>query len=130
MTESSYPRIAKEWKRGTPLSEAKVVFEGKAEDISIGAFHDDTRGFERDFVYRGLTFYTNELYLRGKDGTLTKLDLPDGANKGVQREWLTVELRQPWNVGGKTLLVGDSAHAMVPSEYWPRSAIARRGSCS
>jgi prolyl oligopeptidase len=101
MTSSGYPRIAKLWQRGTPLSEAQVVFEGKPEDISIGAFHDDTRGFERDFVYRGLTFYTNELYLRGKDGKLTKLDLPDGANKGVQREWLTVELRQPWSVGGK-----------------------------
>jgi prolyl oligopeptidase len=101
MTSSGYPRIAKEWKRGTPLSEARVVFEGKPEDISIGAFHDDTRGFERDFVYRGLTFYTNELYLRGKDGTLTRLDLPDGASKGVQREWLTVELRQPWSVGGE-----------------------------
>lgn len=101
MTDSGYPRIAKEWKRGTPLSEARTIFEGQASDISVGAYRDDTPGWERDFVYRGLTFYTNELYLRGEGDKLTKLDLPDGAQKGVFREWLSVELRQPWAVGGK-----------------------------
>jgi len=106
MTSSGYPRVAKEWKRGTPMSEAKLVFEGQASDISVGAFHDDTPGWERDFVYRGLTFYTNELYLRGKDGKLTRFDLPDGAQKGVFREWLSVELRQPWSVGGKDHAAG------------------------
>ena len=106
MTSSGYPRIAKEWKRGTPIAEAKLVFEGRDSDISVGAFHDDMPGFERDFVYRGLTFYTNELYLRGKDGSLTKLDLPDGAQKGVFREWLSVELRQPWRVGGEDHAAG------------------------
>ena len=29
LTESGYPRIVKEWKRGTPLAEAAVVFEGR-----------------------------------------------------------------------------------------------------
>ena len=106
MTSSGYPRVAKEWKRGTPMSEAKVVFEGQASDISVGAYRDDTPGWERDFVYRGLTFYTNELYLRGKDGKLTRFDLPDGAQKGVFREWLSVELRQPWSVGGKDYAAG------------------------
>ena len=102
MTDSGYPRVVKEWKRGTPMSEAKVVYEGEKTDISIGAFHDDTPGWERDFVYRGLTFYTNELYLRKDDGELAKLDLPDGSQKGVFREWLSVELRQPWEVAGTT----------------------------
>ena len=106
MTSSGYARIAKEWKRGTPMADAKVVYEGQDSDISVGAFHDDTPGYERDFVYRGLTFYTNELYLRGKDGSLTKLDLPDGSQKGVVREWLTVELRQPWTIGGEEHAAG------------------------
>lgn len=105
MTSSGYARIAKEWQRGTPMAEAKVVYEGQDSDISVAAFHDDTPGYERDFVYRGLTFYTNELYLRGKGG-LTKLDLPDGAQKGVVREWLTVELRQPWTIGGEAHAAG------------------------
>jgi prolyl oligopeptidase len=101
MTSSGYARIAKQWRRGTPMADAKVVYEGQDSDIAVSAFHDDTPGYERDFVYRALTFYTNELYLRGKDGALTKLDLPDGAQKGVVREWLSVELRQPWSIGGE-----------------------------
>ena len=36
MTTSGYPRIVKLWKRGTPLSAAKTIFEGKTEDV--GAF--------------------------------------------------------------------------------------------
>jgi prolyl oligopeptidase len=106
MTSSGYPRLAKEWKRGTPMSAAKTVYEGQESDISVGAYRDHTPGFERDFVYRGLTFYTNELYLRGKAGALTKLDLPDGAQKSAFREWLSVELRQPWTVGGRDYQAG------------------------
>ena len=106
MTSSGYPRIAKEWKRGTPMSAAKTVYEGQESDIWISAYRDHTPGFERDFVYRGLTFYTNELYLRDKAGALTKLDLPDGAQKSAFREWLSVELRQPWTVGGRVYTAG------------------------
>ena len=52
LTKSGYPRIVKEWKRGTPLAEAAVVFEGRPEDMSVGAHRDLTPGFERDFVVR------------------------------------------------------------------------------
>ena len=55
MTTSGYPRIVKEWRRGTPLSAATPVYEGQASDVGAGAWHDDTPGFERDFVSRGIT---------------------------------------------------------------------------
>ncbi|MBP3984212.1 S9 family peptidase [Pseudoxanthomonas helianthi] len=106
MTSSGYPRIAKEWKRGTPLSAASVVYEGKPDDMYIAAMHDDTPGFERDFVSRTLAFYNDELYLRGKDDKLIKIDAPNSANKGAHREWLTLELREPWSVGGKEYKAG------------------------
>ncbi len=96
MTPSGYPRIVKEWKRGTPLSAATVVYEGTNEDMYIAAYHDSTPGFERDFVSRTIAFYNDELYLRGSDGKLTKIDAPNSANKSVHREWLTLELREPW----------------------------------
>ena len=106
MTSSGYPRIVKEWKRGTPLDSAKVVYEGKPDDMYIAAYHDDTPGFQRDFVSRTLAFYNDELYVRSADGTLAKIDAPNSANKGVFREWLTLELRDPWTVGGKTYAAG------------------------
>ncbi len=105
-TESGYPRIVKRWKRGTPLESAEVVYEGKDDDMYIAAFHDDTPGFERDFVSRTIAFYNDELYLVGKDGKLAKVDAPNSANKGVKRQWLTLELREPWSVGGRTYAAG------------------------
>ena len=82
MTTSGYPRIVKEWKRGTPLAAAETVYEGQPDDVAVGALHDDTPGFERDFVYRGITFYTSELFLR-RDGKLLKIEKPDDANASV-----------------------------------------------
>jgi prolyl oligopeptidase len=34
-TSSGYPRITKEWKRGTPLTEAKTLFEGQVDDVEV-----------------------------------------------------------------------------------------------
>jgi prolyl oligopeptidase len=108
MTSSGYPRMVKQWKRGTPMQSATLVYEGKPEDMYISAMRDDTPGYERDFVSRTLAFYNDELYLRapGADARLTKIDVPNSANKSVHREWLTLELREPWNVGGKTYPAG------------------------
>jgi prolyl oligopeptidase len=106
LTASGYPRIVKEWKRGTPLAEAKVVYEGKPADMYIAAYRDLTPGFERDFVSRTIAFYNDELYVRGKDGKLTKIDVPNSANKAVHNQWLTVELREPWAVKGTSYPAG------------------------
>ncbi|RMF42793.1 MAG: S9 family peptidase [Planctomycetota bacterium] len=117
LTQSGYPRIAKLWRRGTPLSEAEVVYEGRPEDMYIAAYHDDSPGFERDFVSRTLAFYNDELYLLKPDGGLQKIDAPNSANKGVFRQHLFLELREPWNVDQHTypagaLLVTDFAAFM------------------
>lgn len=106
MTSSGYPRIAKLWRRGTPVEEAEIVYEGKPDDMYIGAAHDDSPGFERNFVQRTLAFYNDEMYLRSDDGKLTKIDAPNSANKRVFREYLMLELRKPWEVGGKTYKAG------------------------
>ncbi|RMH92901.1 S9 family peptidase [Lysobacter pythonis] len=101
-TSSGYPRIAKRWKRGTPLSAAETVFEGKPGDMYISAMHDDTPGFERDFISNTIAFYNNELYLLGKDGKLAKVHAPNSVEKDVHREWLALQPREDWTVGGKT----------------------------
>ncbi|AXK73438.1 S9 family peptidase [Lysobacter sp. TY2-98] len=106
MTPSGYPRIAKEWTRGTPLASATTVYEGTNDDMYIAALHDSTPGFERDFVSRTIAFYNDELYLRDKDGTLAKIDAPNSAQKHVHREWLALELREPYTVNEKTYKAG------------------------
>ncbi len=106
LTQSGYPRIVKLWRRGTPLSQAEVVYEGRPEDMYISAYHDDSPGFERDFVSRTLAFYNDELYVLGDDGSLQKIDAPNSANKGVFRQHLFLELREPWTVGDNSYPAG------------------------
>ena len=106
LTSSGYPRIVKQWTRGTPLASAKTVYDGKPDDMYISALHDDTPGFQRDFVSRTLAFYNDELYLRGADGQLTKVDAPNSAQKGVHKDWLLLELREPYTAGGQTYAAG------------------------
>ncbi len=106
LTTSGYPRVAKIWKRGTPLSEARTIFEAKQTDMMGTAFHDSTKGFERDFLVRTPSFFTSETYLLAKDGSKRKIEVPEDAESSVQREWLLVKLRTPWTVGGKTYAEG------------------------
>ena len=106
MTSSGYPNIVKQWRRGTPMSAATLVYEGQPGDMYIAAAHDHTPGFARDFVSRTLAFYNDELYLRAADGKLAKVDAPNSANKSVHKDWLLLELRDPYEAGGKTHAAG------------------------
>jgi prolyl oligopeptidase len=106
LTSSGYPRLAKRWKRGTPLAAAAVVFEGAATDISVSAWRDPTPGFQRDFAQRSPSFFTNETFLVGPGGKLTRLEVPLDAKSAVHREWLLVELRTAWTAGGRTFPAG------------------------
>ncbi len=112
-TSSGYPRIVKEWTRGTPMAEAKPVYEGTEADMYIYAYRDHTPGFSRDLVARVLAFYNDELYLRGTDGALSKIDAPNSAKKSVFRDWLGLELRDAWEVGGKTYPAGSLLFAKL-----------------
>jgi prolyl oligopeptidase len=112
MTDSGYPRIAKLWQRGTPLEKAKLIYEGKQDDMSVGAMHDDSPGFERNFVSRNIAFYNDELYWLKSPEELVKIDAPNTANKSVFKNFLLLELREPWTIqsetySGGSLLVAD-----------------------
>ncbi|MEY9834948.1 prolyl oligopeptidase family protein [Streptacidiphilus sp. EB103A] len=101
LTDSGYPRLTKEWRRGTSPDQAVTVFEGRSDDVSVGAYHDPTPGFERDFVYRSIDFYRSELYLRPAEGDLVRVDVPEDAEASVHREWLLVRPRSAWQTGGR-----------------------------
>lgn len=101
MTSSGYPRIVKEWRRGTPLAAAPTLFEAAPDDLGVGAYRDFTPGHEHQFISRQIDFYSSELFLR--DGAaLTKIDKPADANAYTVRDQLIVELRSAWTVAGTT----------------------------
>ncbi|WP_018501559.1 prolyl oligopeptidase family serine peptidase [Parafrankia discariae] len=98
LTSSGYPRLVREWRRGTPLGDAVTVFEGEPDDVSVGAYHDSTEGFERDFVRRSVDFYRTDTFLRAPTG-LVRIDVPEDAHASVHREWLLITTRSEWVVG-------------------------------
>ena len=120
MTDSGYPRILKRWKRGTPLSEAKTVFEGRREDTWVGVSVDHTPGFERTLVVRALDFYRQETFLLQGDALL-RLEVPDDArirfmhSAGVAGDTLLLELRSDWRVGERVHPKGSLLAADFPA---------------
>ena len=105
-TQSGYARITKIWRRGTPIGEAKTVFEGKLEDISVSANQTEQKGYPtRQFVRRGVTFFTAETQVI-EGGKLTKVDIPADANFSYFRDQMGVRLKSAWTVGGKTFKQG------------------------
>ncbi|MDZ4852124.1 MAG: prolyl oligopeptidase family serine peptidase [Pirellulaceae bacterium] len=106
MTPSGYPRIAKRWRRGTPMSSAETIYEGEALDMAISAVHDDSPGFERNFINRAIAFYNDELYFLPDSGKPMKIDAPNTSNKSVFRDTLAIELRDPWETAERTYASG------------------------
>jgi prolyl oligopeptidase len=61
LTESGYPRIAKLWKRGTPLSGAVPVMEGEPSDVWAGGYVN-IRPEDRTFVVGRATSFWESKY--------------------------------------------------------------------
>ncbi|AOW93262.1 prolyl oligopeptidase [Rhodococcus sp. WMMA185] len=114
MTNSGYPRIAKRWRRGTPLAEAITVFEGEPTDVSVSASYDDTPGYTRHFISRSLDFYNSERYQLLSDGSLQRIETPTDAAASVYRNWLTIRPRTDWEVDGTIHPAGSLLVANYP----------------
>ncbi len=114
-TKSGYPRIVKEWKRGAALSEARTIFEGAVDDVSVTASHVRDHGREYDFIERGTTFFTDETFVRRGDQWV-RIDKPNDAEVRTFGDQILIRLRTDWNVGGKQF-AGGSLLAADFDEY-------------
>ena len=102
LTNSGYPRTVRLWKRGTPLAEAKQIFEGTVDDVAVSAFSDITPEGRYDIVSKTPEFFRGTTYLI-LDGRLVKLDLPEDADMlGFFKDQMLVTLRSDWTIGGTT----------------------------
>jgi prolyl oligopeptidase len=105
LTDSGYPRVVKRWRRGTPLADAEMVFEGARSDVNVVASTSRVPGFERTLIGRALDFWNEEVYeLRGAE--LIRIDAPTDASVSLHREWLLIELRSDWSFGNATYTAG------------------------
>lgn len=107
MTDSGYPFIVKEWKRGEPLSAAREVFRGAKSDV--GAFPFDTEGEDGARmvgVVQAATFFTSVNY-RLDGGAAQKITLPERATiRGIHKGLVIATLDEDWAIGGQTFAKG------------------------
>jgi prolyl oligopeptidase len=100
LTSSGYPRFVKIWKRGTPLSEAKTIFEGKAEDVASSGTSVIQADGRYDLVTRTPAFFRQETFLLTGD-KLSKIDIPEDAEpRAFFRGRMLFSLRSDWTPPG------------------------------
>ncbi len=106
MTTSEYPRQIHIWQRGTPQSEAELVFEGKTSDVLVTAMRLWDKDTPYDVFVRLPTFFTREYHIY-RDGEAHRIDVPGDANlAGVLDGQLLVELKSDWQMGEVTYRQG------------------------
>jgi len=107
MTESGYPRLAKLWKRGTPISEASLIGEGQKTDVGYWAGTFELADGTREIMAsRSITFYDSEyIWFPRKDDKISegvKLPIPAKINiYGSFKDQFLIQLNEDWR-GYKT----------------------------
>ncbi len=115
LTESGYPRTSRFWKRGTPLREAELIFEGKTADVSAGAYAFWHRGERRRVAYRSLDFFHTEEFL-WHDGGWVRIEKPDDVEFSLAGDHLLFHPRKDWVTPGRTW-AADSLLAMKTERF-------------
>ena len=101
LTESGYPRVVKQWRRGQSLDAAEVLFEGETTDV--GTFGGVVWSAARsDLVVRRATDFFHERRFIWRDGAFVHLPIPDDASVGIDRDWLIIELKSDWAIGTRS----------------------------
>ena len=100
LTDSGYPRVTREWHRGTALSESTIVHEGEVTDVAVHMSITKHRHHSYTLRSRSITFYTskNELFLP-RENRWVELGVPLDAEISVYSDQLLVLLRSKWDIG-------------------------------
>ncbi len=106
VTTSGYPKEVKLWKRGTPLSDAKTLFEGKETDMGIWGYTDQQPNKTYQLITQRTSFYSGNYYVI-ENGQLVKLDLPDDIElSGIFNGNAIFQLKSDLTANGNTFPLG------------------------
>ena len=112
VTSSGYPRQIRAWKRGTPLNEAPVVFEGEEADVSVSGFASRSGVHKYEWRMRSTSFYTAVYWVRkiledGQTSEWCQINIPDDASVSLMHDQALLTLRTDWETtAGRTLVAG------------------------
>ncbi len=126
LTASGYPRIVKLWRRGQTLADAKIVFEGRSEDViaSPAVFHGPDGSLA--LVSRSVTYFETEYFALTPEGTTVQLPLPQSADaKAAMGGNLILTLRKDWTPEGGSLIKQGSLISFALKDYLATRAMPR-----
>jgi len=105
-TISGYARTARLYRRGTEFAAAPVVFECKRDDMAAWGGRDRGPRYPRTQYRRQIDFEHHEDFVEQDGSGRIKLDIPGDAHVSVDHDWLMLNLRTEWNVGGRLYPAG------------------------
>eukprot|EP00667_Euglena_gracilis_P003903 EG_transcript_3914 len=107
LLENGCPRTVREWRRGTPLRDARLVYEGEHSDISITGYFIRHAGHAFEWRYRYLSFFAYHKFVRpAAHDDWTELPLPLHSQISQFRDQVLVTLREEWELQGQTFRCG------------------------
>ena len=117
LTASGYPRIVKLWRRGQPITDAKIVFEGRPEDVVISPGVFQSRDGATAIISRAVTFFETEYAVLAGDETV-KLPLPLSIDLKAEIDGhLIATLRKDWTPENGTPVAQGSLIAFPLKEF-------------
>ena len=105
MTRSGYPRQVREWKRGTPLADAAMLYEARADDVGAWVSVVNEPGRRYEVIRRTISTRLGEDFLRVGDRWVT-IDKPQDADASVFNGLLVLQLRSDWKPAGTAFKAG------------------------
>jgi prolyl oligopeptidase len=108
LTESGYPYIVKEWRRGQPLAQAREIYRGEPQDVSTRPGRiDGNRGEHLTFIVRSTTFFSAEYRLVGMGEPPQPITLPAKTQlQGISQGEFLFLIREDWQLAGQTFKSG------------------------
>lgn len=102
LNESGYPRFTRIWKRNTPLSQARTLFEANRTTVGPTALRIWSGKGVIDILIDSIDFWRSHVY-QILDSGLERLDLPETARiEGGYQGRLVISLKEDWTRGAVT----------------------------
>jgi prolyl oligopeptidase len=101
-TTSGYASTVRQWRRGTDVDQAPVIFETTPDNMRVFSGVDRTGADVRVWFVEQLDFFNYQLWLGNENNAGSKLDLPTDIWMQAHQDWFVVKRRTAWTVGGKT----------------------------
>lgn len=115
LTDSGYPRTIREWKRGTKLEDAPLVFEGEKKDVSVSVSYYRDGPCRYENYHRSITFYTYENFFK-VNGELVKIQAQEDAEVDTYQDHLLFLIKTDWGKHKAGSLLAVPFNAMIQKQ--------------